>query len=109
MFAGPGPRIVAAISGAVGTIVVVGLALVSAARFWGANRRLAVGNLLIAAGTLAPAFGGTLSALGRVGSFTPSLLLGVVLLWSGYRVATAARSVAAAPAAVEVAEEAGPA
>jgi hypothetical protein len=106
MFTGPGPRIVAAASGGVGTIAVVGLALLSAARSWRPNRRLGAGNVLIAVGTLAPAFGGTLTAFGEAGSFAVSLLLGVVLLWAGYRLATSARSAAAAaPSATELGEK----
>lgn len=109
MFTSVGPRIVAAASGAVGTIVVIGLALYSTARFWVANRRLAAGNILIALGALAPAFGGTLTAFGEAGGFAVSLLVGVVLLWAGYRMATSARSAAAAPTAVDIAQEADPA
>jgi hypothetical protein len=99
MFTSAGPRIVAAVSGGVGTVVVVGLALLSAIRFRASNRRLAIGNILIAVGTLVPAFGGTLTALGEAGGFAVSLFVGVVLIWAGYRVATSARSAAAAPAA----------
>ncbi|HHC08030.1 MAG TPA: hypothetical protein ENK55_04875 [Actinobacteria bacterium] len=86
----PGPRLFAAVSGAVGTLVIVGLAAWSAVRFFSSNRRLALGNLLIVAGTLAPAVGGTSTALGEAGFFALSLLVGAVLLWSGYRVASSA-------------------
>ncbi|MGI9529684.1 MAG: hypothetical protein ACR2NG_08235 [Acidimicrobiia bacterium] len=86
----PGPRMFAAISGAVGTIVVVGLALASAVRSWASNRRRAYGNLLIVAGTLAPAFGGSLTALGESVALSVSLAVGIVLLYSGYRLASSA-------------------
>lgn len=86
----PGPRMFAAISGAVGTIIVVGLAVVSAVRSWTSNRRRAYGNLLIVAGTLAPAFGGSLTALGESVALSVSLAVGIVLLYSGYRLASSA-------------------
>jgi len=107
MFTAPGPRIIAAVSNIIGTTVVVGLALYSAARYWRSSRHLAVGNALIALGMLIPAFGGTLTAFGEVGGFAVSLLAGAVLLWAGYRIATAARfSAAAAPSAIDVPDEA---
>jgi hypothetical protein len=88
----PGPRLFAAISGAVGTIVVVGLALVTSLRTWSRNRRLAEGNLLIIAGVLAPALGGSLTALGESAALSVSLAVGITLLWSGYRMASSARA-----------------
>ncbi len=88
----PGPRMFAAISGAVGSLVIVGLALVSAVRSWNKMRRLAYGNLLIVAGALVPAFGGSLTALGESAALTVTLTLGIVLLWAGYGLASTARS-----------------
>ena len=87
----PGPRFFAAVGGAAGSVVVIGLALYSALRFWRSNRRLAVGNLLIVAGVLAPALGGSLTALGEGTALAFSLLVGAVLLWLGYHVAVSAR------------------
>jgi len=87
----PGPRLFAAISGAIGTIVIVGFAAVSAVRAWRTNRRLAYGNLLIVGGVLAPAFGGSLTALGESSALAISLAVGITLLWFGYRWATTAR------------------
>lgn len=84
----PGPRVFAAFAGGVATIVIVGLAGYSAFRFWNTNRMLAAGNLLIVLGTLAPAFGGSLTALGEAAGFAIALLIGAALLWAGYRVAT---------------------
>lgn len=86
----PGPRMFAAISGAVGTIIVVGLAVASAARSWMSNRRRAYGNLMIVAGTMAPAIGGSLTALGESVALSVSLAVGIVLLYSGYRLASSA-------------------
>ena len=88
----PGPRMFAAISGAVGTIVIIVLALVSAARSWRSVRRLAYGNLLIVAGALVPAFGGSLTALGESAALTLTLTVGIMLLWAGYSLASTARS-----------------
>ena len=72
-------------------LIIVGIAGYSAVKFWRSNRRLATGNLLIVFGTLAPAFGGSLTALGEAAGFAVALLIGAVLLWTGYRVATGSR------------------
>lgn len=87
----PGPRVFAALAGGLATLIIIGLAGYSAIRFWRSNRMLAVGNLLIVAGTVAPAFGGSLTALGEAAGFAIALMIGAILLWSGYRVATGAR------------------
>ena len=87
----PGPRVFAAVAGGLATLIIVGLAAYSALKFWKSNRRLATGNLLIVFGTLAPAFGGSLTALGEAAGFAVALLIGAVLLWTGYRVATGSR------------------
>ena len=84
----PGPRVFAILSGTVGTIVIVGYAVAAVVRFWRTRRRLAVGNLLILGGALAPAAGGSLTGLGEGGGLAISLLVGATLLWAGYRVAT---------------------
>jgi len=84
----PGPRLFAAVSGAIGTIVIIGFAAVSAVRAWRTNRRKAYGNLLIVGGVLAPAFGGSLTALGESSALAISLAVGITLLWFGYRWAT---------------------
>jgi hypothetical protein len=88
----PGPRVFAAVSGSVGSVVVIALALVTAVRVRTSNRALAGGNLLIVAGTLAPAIGGSLTAIGESSSLALSLAVGITLLWFGYRIASAARS-----------------
>jgi len=88
----PGPRMFAALSGAVGTLIIIGLALVSVARSWRPTRRLAYGNLLIVAGTLVPATGGSLTALGASAALSVTLTVGILLLWAGYTMASTARS-----------------
>jgi hypothetical protein len=92
----PGPRLFAAISGAVATIVIIGFALASVVRSWRSNRRLAYGNLLIIGGVLFPAVGGSLTALGESSALAVSLAIGITLLWWGYRLASAGASSVAA-------------
>jgi hypothetical protein len=84
----PGPRMFAAIAGSVGTIVLIGFSAAAMWRTRRTKRNVAIGNLLIVLGTLAPALGGSSTALGDAGGLALSLLVGAVLLWSGYRVAT---------------------
>jgi hypothetical protein len=98
----PGPRLFAAFAGGVATLIIVGLAGYSAVKFWRSNRRLAVGNWLIVAGTIAPAFGGSLTALGEAAGFAVALLIGAVLLWTGDRVATGSRTPNSQPIATEL-------
>ena len=88
---GFGPKLFAIIGGAAGTTILVVLALVSVLRFWKKNRRIVWGNLLILAGTLAAASGGTGLALGESGAFAVSLLAAVTLIWAGYKVASGGR------------------
>jgi len=85
----PSPRTFAAIAGGLGSIVVIGLAAVSVVRRW-RDRNARWGNLLIVLGTLAPAFGGSLTAIGEGSAFAVSLLVGAGLLWAGYRIASRA-------------------
>lgn len=88
-----GPRIWAVIGNVVGSVLLVGLALYSAFRFRRENPRLVAGNLLIVAGVVVQAATGTVTAFfGEAGSFALALLLTVILLWIGYRVATSARA-----------------
>ena len=95
---GFGPRLFAIIGGAAGTTILVVLAVVSILRFWRKNRKIVWGNLLIVAGTLAAASGGTGLALGESSAFAVSLLAAVSLIWAGYKVASGRRSTAAATA-----------
>jgi hypothetical protein len=88
----PGPRVFAVIAGSLGTLVIVFFAAMSAARSWSTNRRLAAGNVLIVLGALAPAVGGSLTAVGEGGGLALSLLVGAALLYTGYRLAVSARA-----------------
>lgn len=88
----PSPRLFAAVAGGLGTVVIVGLALRAIVVHRGGNRRIVIGNLLIVLGTLAPATGGSLTALGEGGGFAISLLVGAMLLWAGYRTASGVRA-----------------
>lgn len=85
------PRLFAIIGGAVGSTILLALALVSLIRFWRKNRLIVWGNALILAGVIAAAWGGTGLALGDGGGFAFSLLLAVSLIWGGYRVASGKR------------------
>ncbi len=87
----PGPRLFAAISGAVGSLIIIGLALVTVVRSWKSMRRLAYGNLLIVAGVLVPATGGSLTALGESAALSLTLTIGILLLWWGYKMASGSR------------------
>ena len=98
------PRILAAVGSGVPALVIIGGALWSAWRLWrgrlpaigrGAQRtisapgRLVAGNLLIAAGTLELSASGTLAArLGKDRAFAVTLLIGVVILFAGFLVAS---------------------
>jgi hypothetical protein len=93
---GFGPRLFAIIGGAAGTMILVTLAVVSILRFWRKNRKIVWGNLLIVAGTLAAASGGTGLALGESSAFAVSLLAAVSLIWAGYKVASGRRTTAVA-------------
>lgn len=86
-----GPRFYALLFNVAGSLLLVGLAALSAFRFWETNRRLVAGNVLIMLGGIFPAFGGTLFAVGETSAFALSLFLGAVLLWAGFRVARSAR------------------
>ena len=95
---GFGPRLFAIIGGSAGATILIILALVSIFRFWRKNRRIVWGNLLIVAGTLAAASGGTGLALGEGSAFAISLLVAVSLIWAGYRVASGSRRLPGPPA-----------
>lgn len=87
-----GPRLFAVIAGALGGTTIVVLGIVSIFRFWRKNGPIIVGNLFIVAGTLAASAGGTnLVFLDDAGTFALSLLVAVLLIWVGYRVARGAR------------------
>jgi hypothetical protein len=99
---GPLPRILAAVCSGGAALVIVSGALWSAWRLVrGGQRgaapatvapgRLAVGNVLIAAGTLVLSASGTLNArLGAETAFSVTLAIGVTVLFVGFLVATSA-------------------
>ena len=101
----PLPRILAAVGSGVAAVVVIGGALWSAWRLWrrGARTsaggrsdvspaRLALGNVIIAVGTLVLSASGTLAGrLGKDTAFALTLVTGVVILFCGFLVATPGR------------------
>jgi hypothetical protein len=111
---GVGPRVLAGVGSGVPALVIIVGALWSAWRVFkgrvpaiGSNaqrtvtapRRLAFGNVLIAAGTLVLSASGTLAGrLGKDRAFAVTLLIGVVILFAGFLVASggAARRISAA-------------
>jgi hypothetical protein len=107
---GVAPRVLAGVASGVGAVVVIGLALLSAWRLArGRNRpggavpvdapgRLALGNVLIATGTLVLSASGTLNArLGEMTAFAVTLVVGIAVLFCGFLVATTSPSRAARP------------
>ena len=73
-----------------GTVTLVGGAAYSAWIFWRKRILLhrTIGNILIAAGALLPAFGGTFSRMGVPSALYLGELLGAVLLFAGFVRAT---------------------
>jgi hypothetical protein len=101
---GVAPRVLAAVFSGVPALVIIGGALWSAwrllrhrspalpgvARTASAPRRLVLGNVLIAAGTLILSASGTLAGrLGKDQAFAVTLLAGIVVLFAGFLVASA--------------------
>lgn len=86
----PGVRSLTPFFNLYGTLTLVGGALYSAFIFWRKRVLLhrAVGNVLIAAGAILPAFGGTFSRFGIPGALYISELLGAILLFIGFLRAT---------------------
>jgi hypothetical protein len=77
-----------------GTLTLVGGAIYSAFLFWRkrilANRLF--GNILIAAGALSPALGGTFLRAGLIDWLYLSELIGAILMFMGFLMSTSARS-----------------
>jgi len=73
-----------------GTVALVGGAIYSAWIFWRKRVLLhrSIGNILIAVGSLLPAFGGTFSRMGFSGALYISEFLGAVLIFVGFVRAT---------------------
>jgi hypothetical protein len=117
---GVAPRVLAAVFSGVPALVIIGGALWSAwrlvrhrppalagvTRSTAAPRRVVLGNVLIAGGTLILSASGTLAGrLGKDRAFAVTLLVGIVVLFAGFLVASAAparraalHAVAATPA-----------
>ncbi len=86
----PGVRALTPIFNVYGTVTLVGGAIYSAWLFWRKRVLLnrAIGNILIAIGALAPAFGGTFSRLGLPNALYTGELLGAILIFAGFLRAT---------------------
>ena len=82
----PGVRGLTPIFNLYGTVTLVGGALYSAWIFWRKRVLLhrTIGNILIAAGALLPAFGGSFSRMGFSNALYVSELLGAILLFIGF-------------------------
>jgi hypothetical protein len=86
----PGVRILTPFFNLYGTVTLVGGAAWSAWLFWRKRILLhrTIGNILIAVGAMAPAFGGTFSRFGLSGALYLGELLGAVLMFAGFIRAT---------------------
>ena len=86
----PGVRTLTPLFNLYGTVTLVGGAAWSAWLFWRKRILLhrTIGNILIAAGAMAPAFGGTFSRFGLAGALYLGELLGAVLMFIGFIRAT---------------------
>lgn len=86
----PGVRMLTPFFNLYGTLTLVGGAIYSAFLFWRKRVLLhrALGNVLIAAGAILPAFGGTFSRFGIPGALYISELLGAIILFIGFLRAT---------------------
>ena len=84
-----------------GTLTLVGGAIYSAIIFWRKRVLLnrMIGNVLIAAGALAPAMAGSFVKMGLVDALYLSELIGVVLMYIGFIQATTVPARETAPAA----------
>ncbi len=82
----PGVRVLTPFFNLYGTVTLVGGAVWSAWIFWRKRILLhrVIGNALIAAGAILPAFGGTFSRFGISGALYVCELLGAVLIFIGY-------------------------
>ena len=85
-----GVRILTPFFNLYGTVMLIGGALWSAWIFWKKRVLLhrTIGNILIAAGAMSPAFGGSLSRFGMSDALYISELLGAVLMFVGFWRAT---------------------
>ena len=81
-----GPRMWAILGNSLGSISLVGIAMYSIFKFRRVNEDLVTTNVLIVVGAFSPALSGVLLALGDGASKTLSLLVGMFLIYLGYRV-----------------------
>jgi hypothetical protein len=95
---GVAPRVLAAVGSGVSALVIIGGALYSAWRLVRRRRasaapgRLALGNVLIAVGTVVLSASGSLSGrLGKDRSFVVTLLVGIAVLFAGFLVSPSSR------------------
>jgi hypothetical protein len=86
----PGVRILTPFFNLYGTVTLIGGAAWSAYIFWRKRILLhrVIGNILIAAGAMLPAIGGTFNRLGISGTLYLSEMLGAILLFAGFMRAT---------------------
>ena len=86
----PGVRSLTPFFNMYGTVTLVGGALWSAWLFWRKRVLLhrTLGNILIAAGAILPAFGGMFSRMGLAGALYVGELLGAILIFLGFLRAT---------------------
>ncbi len=86
----PGVRSLTPFFNIYGTVTLVGGALYSAWLFWRKRVLLhrTLGNILIAVGAMAPAFGGAFSRFGLPGALYIGELLGAILMFTGFIRAT---------------------
>ncbi|MDA9637131.1 hypothetical protein N9T05_00450 [bacterium] len=81
-----GPRMWAILGNSLGSISLVGIAAYSIYKFRRVDEDLVTTNVLIVVGSFSPALSGVLLALGDSASKTLSLLVGMFLIYLGYRV-----------------------
>lgn len=81
-----GPRMWTILGNSFGSISLVGIAAYSIYKFRRVDEDLVTTNVLIVVGSFSPALSGVLLALGDSASKTLSLLVGMFLIYLGYRV-----------------------
>lgn len=90
---GVAPRVMAAVGSGVAALVIIAGALYSAARLRRGSTPMVLGNVLIAAGTLVLSASGTFAGrLGEERAFVLTLVVGIVVLFAGFLVASAGRA-----------------
>ena len=86
---GVAPRVLAAVGSGLAALIIIAGAVWSVWRPRRSGRRLLIGNVLIAVGTVILSASGTLAGrLGKDRAFAVTLLLGICVLFAGFLVAT---------------------